>query len=164
MDLNDLNYIPDWREESLSEDEGEAWKTLELRAAGKALYTKWREIFGLIIGIIGDPSEMAEASSPETHEMCTRKFIYENAMVIAPKIRSASLVNMYILQMENASIIRTNCIQLMEQIGFGVLSGFIERNYKEIIDEEMIQFRELFKNWIATFKRDDIEDEWGLFI
>lgn len=163
MDLNHLNYLPDW-EESLSEEEGEVWKTTELRSAGKALYLKWQEIFGLIIGIIGDPSEIAEASSPETHDTWTRKFIYENAMVIAPKIRSASLVNMYILQMENASIIRTNCIQMMEQIGYGVLSDSIEPNYKEIIDEEMIQFRELFKNWIDTFKKDDLEDEWGLFI
>ena len=163
MDLNHLNYLPDW-EESLPEEEGEAWKTIQLKSTGKALYLKWQEIFGLIIGIIGDPSEMAESSSTETYEMCTRRFIYENAMIIAPKIRSASLVNMYILQMENASIIRTNCIQMMEQIGYGVLSDFIEPNYKEIIDEEMIQFRILFKNWIATFKRDDIGDEWGLFI
>ncbi len=163
MNLNNLNYLPDW-DESLPEEEGEAWKTIELRSSGKALYLKWQEIFGLIIGIIGDPAEMVEASSPETHDTWTRKFIYENAMIIAPKIRSASLVNMYILQMENASIIRTNCIQMMEQIGYGVLSDFIEPNYKEIIDEEMIRFRELFKNWIDTFKKDDIEDEWGLFI
>lgn len=163
MDLNHLNYLPDW-DESLPEDEGEAWKTIELRSSGKALYLIWQVMFGLIIGIIGDPSEMEQTSSPETHDMWTRKFIYENAMMIAPKIRSASLVNMYILQMENASIIRTNCIQMMEQIGYGVLSDFIEPNYKEIIDEEMIRFRELFKNWIATFKKDDIEDEWGLFI
>jgi len=25
-------------------------------------------------------------------------------------------------------------------------------------------FRELYKAWIGTFRKDDYEDEWGLFL
>lgn len=162
MDLDKLNFLPDWDDEQFPEEEGEAWKTNELRAAGKALYIKWREVFGLVLAFTENLADESEES--ETHEHSTQRLIYENAMIIAPKISSATMVDMYVLQMENAAIIRTNARQLMEQLGFAVLMGFAEEGYKNVIVEAMNEFRELFKNWVATFKKDDFEDEWGLFV
>lgn len=48
-------------------------------------------------------------------------------------------------------------------------NGFIEddlmkEQYRLIIRNEIDTFRELFKQWVATFKKDDCEDEWGLFV
>lgn len=163
MDLDDLNVLPDWNDDDLQDEEGEAWKTNETRMAGKALYLKWREVYGLIFAFTENLSEEADENKPETHEQVTQRFIYENAMIIAPKIRSASIVEMYILQMENAAIIRTNARQLMEQVGFAVLMGFADESYKKVIEEAMSEFRLLFKEWVATFQKDYIEDEWGLF-
>ena len=164
MDLNKLNFLPDWDDEKFPEEEGEAWKTNEIRAAGKVLYLKWREVFGLVLAFIENLADGPEENKSETHEQSTQRLIYENAMIIAPKIRSASIVDLYILQMENAAIIRTNAKQLMEQLGFAVLMGCGEESYKEVIADAMNEFRLLFKDWVATFKKDEFEDEWGLFI
>lgn len=161
MDLDNLNFLPDWDEEKFPDEDGEAWKTNELKDAGKALYLKWREVFGLVLAFTENLSEDPEES--ETHEQLTQKLIYENAMIIAPKIISATMVDMYILQMENAAIIRTNAKQLMEQIGFSVLMGFADESYKKVVEDAMNEFRLLFKDWVATFQKDDIDDEWGLF-
>lgn len=162
MDLDKLNFLPEWDDERYEDEEGEAWKTKELRDAGKALYLKWREVFGLVFAYAENLADESEEN--ETHGHSTQRLIYENAMIIAPKIRSATMVNMYVLQMENAAIIRTNARQLMEQVGFAVLMGFAEENYKKVIEEAMNEFRQLFKEWIATFQKDEFEDEWGLFV
>ena len=164
MDLDKLNFLPDWEDERFPEEEGEAWKTNEIRAAGKALYLKWREVFGLVLAFTENLANDHEENKPETHEQSTQRLIYENAMIIAPKIRSASMVDLYVLQMENAAIIRTNARQLMEQVGFAILMGFAEESYKEVIADAMNEFRLLFKDWIAAFQKDEFEDEWGLFI
>ena len=164
MNLDDLNYLPPWNENDFDDEEGEAWKKKEARQAAKALYLKWREVFGLVLAFTENLADDPEENKPETHEHSTQRLIYENAMIIAPKIRSASMVDMYILQMENASIIRTNARQLMEQVSFAVLMGFAEESYKEVIEDAMNEFRLLFKDWIATFQKDEFDDEWGLFI
>ena len=162
MDLDKLNFLPEWDDERFPGEEGEGWKTNEVRAAGKALYLKWREVFGLVLAFTENLTNESEEN--ETHQHSTQRLIYENAMIIAPKIHSATVVDMYVLQMENAAIIRTNARQLMEQVGFAVLMGFGDEAYKKVIAEAMNEFRELFKNWVATFKKDDFEDEWGLFL
>ena len=162
MDLDKLNFLPDWDDERFPVEKGEAWKTNGIRAAGKALYLKWREAFGLVLAFAENLTD--DSDENETHEHSTQRLIYENAMIIAPKIRSATMVDLYVLQMENAAIIRTNARQLMEQVGFAVLMGFADEGYKKVIEEAMNEFRELFKNWVATFQKDDFEDEWGLFL
>ena len=65
--------------------------------------------------------------------------------------------------MENAALIRFNCRQMWEQIAFAVLTGAAEDEHKIIIEEALSRFKELFRSWVATFKKDDCEDEWGLF-
>jgi hypothetical protein len=105
-----------------------------------------------------------DSEENEAHQHSTQRLIYENAMIIAPKIHSATVVDMYVSQMENAAILCTNARHLMEQVGFAVLMGFAHEAYKKVIEEAMIEFRELFKNWVSTFQKDEFEDEWGLFL
>ena len=163
MDLDDLNYLPPWEDDDFEDEEGEEWKKKEARLAAKALYLKWREVLGLIVAFAENLCSDSEENKEETHEQITKRMIYENAMIIGPKLKGAMGVDMYILQMENASIIRTNAKQLMEQVNFTVLMGFAEESYKEVIADAMNEFRLLFKDWIATFQKDEFEDEWGLF-
>ena len=66
-------------------------------------------------------------------------------------------------QQRTAAIVRKNCIEMMDQVGFAALSGIGDEAYKKVIEEAMNEFMELFKNWVATFQKDDYEDEWGLF-
>ncbi|HYH14181.1 MAG TPA: hypothetical protein VD794_03110, partial [Flavisolibacter sp.] len=70
---------------------------------------------------------------------------------------------LYMLQMENAAIIRTNCRQLMEQVSFAAMSGIADEAHRDVIEEAMDEFRTLFKQWVATFEPDEFKDEWGLF-
>ena len=92
----------------------------------------------------------------------TRRLIFENLMIVAPKILSA-VDTLYVIQMENAAIIRTNCRQLMEQVSFAALSGIADEEHHQVIEEAMNEFRVLFRQWVATFQPDEFEDEWGLF-
>ncbi len=85
-------------------------------------------------------------------------------MIVAPKIMVAVGCGLYVLQMENAAIIRTNCRQMMEQVGFAVLMDVADKAHKEVIEESIKEFQQLFKEWVATFQKDEYEDEWGLFI
>ena len=164
MDLDKLNFLPEWEDDNLNLDEGDEWKTKEKRNAAKALYLKWREVFGLVLAFTENLCEDAAVNESETHEQLTKRFIYENAMIVAPKIMGAAGCDLYVLEMENAAIIRTNCRQMMEQIGFAVLMGNADAAHKQVIEDAMNEFRELFKNWVASFRKDEYEDEWGLFI
>jgi hypothetical protein len=163
MDLDDLNFLPPWRDDDFDDEEGEEWKRKEAREASKILYNKWRELFALILAFTENLANERGEGKQETHEQITQRLIYENAMIIAPKIIGASSVRMYIVQMENASIIRTNAKQLMEQVSFAVMMGFADENYKKVIEEGMHEFRLLFRDWVHTFQKDDFEDDWGLF-
>ncbi|HEU5366601.1 MAG TPA: hypothetical protein VFU62_13780 [Hanamia sp.] len=165
MDLGYLNVLPEWNDMRFHDSEGDEWKNVSgQRLAAKMLYEKWREVFGLVMAFADNLATDSDSEETETHEQTTKRFIFENAMIIGPKLMSAAGTDLYILQMENASIIRANARQMMEQVGFAVLMGFSEESYKEVITEAINQFRELFKNWVATFEKDGIEDEWGLFI
>jgi hypothetical protein len=159
MDLDKLNFLPHWEEVHFHKvlKDPEAWKTGAKQKPVRVLYNQWREVFGLVIAFAETLN-----SSKEGEEDMTRRLIYENVMIVAPKILSA-VDTLYVLQMENAAIIRTNCRQLMEQVSFAAMSGIADDRHRDVIEEEMESFRVLFKDWVATFSPDEYEDEWGLF-
>jgi hypothetical protein len=53
---------------------------------------------------------------------------------------------------------------MMVQISFAAMIGDADEQHKEVIEESLNKFRALFKQWVATFEKDDYEDEWGLFV
>lgn len=157
MNLPRFNMLPEWDEHHFRHDKGEAWKWKEDLETAKALYNQWREIFGLV-------SAFAEALPEEEDEsLSTRSMIYQNAYVVAPKIISAAGDTLYQIKMENAALIRFNCRQMMEQIGFAVLLGTADEEHKDVIKESLERFKKLFSQWVSTFRKDEYEDEWGLF-
>jgi len=165
MDLDKLNFLPEWDDGRFNfDDDGEEWKTAPSRAAAKAMYLKWREVFGLVIAFAENLSEEPDEDGHESRSQTTSRFIYENAVIVAPKIVGAAGCDLYILKMEDAAIIRTNCRQMMEQVGVAVLMGMADETHKNVIEKSMIEFRKLFCEWVATFQKDEFEDEWGLFI
>ena len=161
MFLDKQYILPEWKDR-YDGDEDEA--NLITKAAGKALYEQWREVYRLVMTFAAVLAEDPEDDAPITEEQWTKRLIHENAMIVAPKIISASHCHVYVLQMENAGVIRFNCRQLMEQVSYAALTGQSEEAYEEVIEEAMEQFRFLFREWIATFRHDDWEDEWGLFL
>lgn len=157
MELPHLNPLPEWRNFLRNTDKGEYWKWKEELQIAEALYNQWREVFVLVMAF-------AESLPEEEDEMLsTKSMIYQNAYVVAPKIMSACGDTLYQIKMENAVLIRFNCRQMWEQIAFAALTGSADDDHKKVIEDAIGRFKELFRQWIATFRRDEYEDEWGLF-
>lgn len=161
MFLDKFYPLPEWKDKYRDDDDLGSMAT---RIAGKALYNQWKEVYRLTLSFADVLADDEAQEAPQTEEQWTRRLIYQNATIVAPKIVSASHCSLYILQMENASVIRFNCRQMMEQISYAALCGGADAAYKEVIEEAMERFRELFKEWVATFRKDDCEDEWGLYL
>lgn len=165
MDLSTLDILPDWDDERFKRDrssEGDEWKTNEADAIAKKMYQQWREVFNLVYAYADNLS--TDEEDELTNGTTVKQLIYQNIMLIAPKILSAARIDSYVLKMENASIIRNNCKEMMDQVSVAVMLGIADEQHEAVIEEAVIVFRELFKQWVATFKKDDYEDEWGLFI
>jgi hypothetical protein len=82
---------------------------------------------------------------------------------VAVKIKSSE-VGLYTIRMENAAIIRKNAQYIHTALLTLMLEDVVEESYITAIREEIDTFRELFKKWVATFEKDEYEDEWGLFV
>ena len=157
MALSQLNPLPEWEDSLQNIDKEEAWKWRAELEIAEALYRQWREVFGLVVAFVETlPEEDDEALS-------TKAMIYQNAYVVAPKIISGCGDTLYQIKMENAALIRFNCRQMWEQIAFAVLTGTADADHKKVIEDALNKFKELFRHWVGTFKRDDYEDDWGLF-
>lgn len=161
MFLDKQFILPDWKERY---NDGEEADNTATREAGRALYEQWREVYRLVMTFAAVLAEDPESNTPATEEQWTKRLIHENAMIVAPKIISASHCSLYVLQMENAALIRFNCRQLLEQVSYAALTGQADEAYVDVIEEAMEGFRLLFRKWIATFQEDEYEDEWGLFL
>ena len=152
-----LFALPEWKDRYFPEnDQGDDWKYAADKEAAKTLYNKWREVFQLVMAFTDTLAD--EDSKPDTSDL-----IYQNAMMVAPKIISAAGDTLYVIKMENASVIRTNCRQLMDQVIFAGMSEKAEKYHEVVIREAMEEFRLLFRQWVATFSPDVYEDEWGLY-
>ncbi len=163
MDLEQLNFLPEWDENRFIKRmnrHGEAWKNAPGILAARDVYKQWRELFGLVIAF----AENLEDEHDETNQTTTKSLIYQNAMIVAPKIIGAVSVDTFSMKMENAALVRSNCRQMMEQINFAVLMGWSDETYKQVIEESVEQFKYLFRIWVTTFERIGDEDEWGLFL
>jgi hypothetical protein len=158
MDLPHLNNpLPEWKDRLRNIDQGEDWKWKEELQIAEKMYNQWREMFGLVTAFTENLPE------DEEETLSTKSMIYENAYIIAPKIMSACGDTLYQIKMENAALIRFNCRQMWEQIAFAALTGTADQEHKKVIEEALNKFKELFGQWVGTFKRDEYEDEWGLF-
>ena len=85
MDLEQLNFLPEWDENRFSKRmnrHGEAWKNAPGIMAARDLYIQWRELFGLVIAF----SENLADDNEATHQSSTKSLIYQNALIVAPKI------------------------------------------------------------------------------
>ncbi len=162
MDFSDMNSLPEWDEHRMLHRryEGEEWKDKPQLDAAKQLYNKWREIFMLVESYCETLRDSKEYDQAQRN----KELIWQNLFIVAPKIISAAGTDLYVLKMENASIVRNNCRELLEQVRFTAMVGANEENYAQAIEVEIGIFRELFKLWVSTFRRDEHEDEWGLFV
>lgn len=154
MDINDHDDIPDWNFRRRQHD-GEAWKKEPFIKRAEALYAQSREVYRYA-------RLFCDSLEGEMAEM-TEKLILENVLLIPTKIVAAEGGDMYVLRMENASIIRTQCRQIVDQVNYAEMTGIGNEDYAKVVLDEMEKFKILFIEWVSHFERDEFEDEWGLY-
>ena len=151
-----MDHMPDWDHfKNLNDAEGEEWKDASKLESAKKLYNQARQVYKYAALFCETLSgEMASFS---------KELIMQNAMMLCPKIVGAEAGDLYIIRMENASIIRTNAKELAIQIRGASLFDHCKKDDMEIVLSEIEKFRALFITWVSYFQKDDFEDEWGLY-
>lgn len=161
--MNDFNDLPDWDDNLKDPDEeGEEWKPNPTKEACKALYQQWSVIMTMLKGGLNLDKE--EKETEETHSSYYKSMMVGDAYEVAAKIRSSEAGGIYVIRMENASIIRKNAQAVQSSMLVFMSEGEIDKEYGEIIRNEIEIFKELFRKWVNTFEKDEFTDEWGLFI
>jgi hypothetical protein len=166
MRNDDLNELPPWDDDAFrdEDEEGEEWKPNPTKDLCKAMYAQWNNVMIVLnaaFDSLKEPAEDAVFSKGylENH----KQMILGDAYEVGAKIRSSE-VGLYIIRMENAAIIRKNAQFIKISTNSFIVDDIMEEEHRQIIRDEIDKFRALFKQWVATFKKDDCEDEWGLFV
>ncbi|MEE1946177.1 hypothetical protein VRU48_13725 [Pedobacter sp. KR3-3] len=157
MDLAGMNDLPEWDDfkHFRYDEEGEHWKNQPKLERAKNLYNQARQVYKYAV-------VFCETLKGEMADM-TKSLIMQNAMMLCPKIMGAEGGDIYVLRMENASIIRTNARELETQVKASYLYENCSKSDRDVVVAEIDKFRELFKIWVQHFEKDDFEDDWGLY-
>ena len=166
MKIDNLSELPEWDDHEFEDgdDEGEGWKPNPTRDACKAMYQQWNTVMTVLKAAFDSFKEQTEDDMLSKEMMEDHvSMMMGDAYEVAVKIKSSE-AGLYIIRMENAAIIRKNAQFIKISTNSFMLEGFMEPQHRQIIRDEIDRFRELFKTWVSTFKKDDCDDEWGLFI
>ena len=167
MKPDDLNELPDWDDDDFDDEDndGEGWKSKPTRDACKAMYQQWNTVMTVLKAAF-DSLKTTEDDELFSKEMMEDHvgMIMGDAYQVAVKIKSSEAGGLYIMRMENAAIIRKNAQFIKISTNSFMLEGMMEPQHRLIIRDEIDTFKELFKTWVASFVKDDCEDEWGLFV
>lgn len=166
MDFDHLSELPEWDDDKFKDEdeEGEEWKANPNKEACKQLYQQWQQVMIVLNGALDSMTveKKEDGFSPE-HWEDYKAMILGDAFQVAVKIKSSD-AGLYIIRMENASIIRKNAQFIKSSMLTMMAEEVIEEEYGKVIRDEIDKFRQLFRQWVSTFQKDEYEDEWGLFI
>lgn len=164
MEIDDLNELPEWDKDRLDNDEGEEWKPNPTRDLCKAMNEQWNQVMIVLKAAFDSLKEPGENTLYSKDYLEDHKAILlGDAYEVGAKIKSSE-AGLYIIRMENAAIIRKNAQFIKISTNGFIDNDLMEGQYRLIIRSEIDIFRDLFKQWVATFEKDDCEDKWGLFI
>lgn len=137
-------------------DDPDGWKPA--RIFGRQLYQKAIDILNLT-------QTLCDLMPDEEYEEMTKSLMLQNAMIIPAKIRGGMAVDdVYSIVMENAVIIKVNICELKAQLWACDEIHGIEKEYIQVLRNEIEQFKEIFIQWVSSFdKASDYPDEWHLF-
>jgi len=166
MNLESLNELPEWDDDEFNDGDsvGEAWKPNRTSELCKTMYKQWDTVMIVLKAAFDSMKEPGEDSLFNKDFLEDQKeMILGDAYEVAAKIRSSE-VGLYIIRMENAAIIRKNAQFVKVSTNNFIEDDLMEAEHHLIIRQEIDTFRELFKQWVASFEKDEYEDEWGLFM
>jgi hypothetical protein len=164
--LDNLSSLPEWDDEGfrkIDEEEGSGFSESSAGFAEcKALYNQWREVMAGINGLFSYASQ--SAMFPEEFLQSQKNDVLSDAYQVAVKVRSSAQLDLYVLKMENAAIIRKNAMGIYTQIGGMAAMDFIEEEHAAAVQSDIDKFKLLFIDWVNTFEKDEFEDDWGFFV
>ena len=166
MRIDNLTELPEWDDdEFLTEgDESEEWKPNPTRTLCKAMYQQWNNVMLVLKATLDNLTEPAEEDLfSREHIEDHKAMMLGDAFEVGDKIISSE-TGLYVIRMENAAIIRKHAQFIKNATNSFIADYLMEEEHRQMIRSEINKFRELFKQWVATFEKDDCEDEWGLFI
>ncbi|WP_316830262.1 hypothetical protein [Pedobacter aquatilis] len=157
MEFDNMDHMPEWEHFShFEQKESEFPETLPKKVSlAKNLYNQARIVYKY-------SALFCETLEGEMAQI-TANLIMQNVMMLCPKIVGAEGANIYIVRMENASIIRTNCKELETQVKAAEMFEICKPDYLEIVLDELDKFKLLFIKWVKSFEKDEFEDDWGLY-
>lgn len=165
MKIDNLSNLPEWDDHEFDgDDEGEGWKPNPTKEACKAMYMQWNMVMTVLQAAF-DSLNIPETADAVEKEMMEDhiSMIMGDAYEVAVKIKSSE-AGLYIIRMENASIIRKNAQFIKISTNSFIIDEGMDPKHRLVIREEIDRFREMFKTWVSTFQKDEFEDEWGLFV
>ncbi len=158
--FENLNDVPEWDDDI--HDPEEEWKPSATRDACKEMYIHWSTIMTMLNGCLRE--DLSEKKAGKDFYADYQGMILGDAMQVAVKIRSSEAGGIYVIRMENASIIRKNAQAVQSAMLLFISQGVITEEYGKIIRAEIEIFKGLFRKWVNTFEKDEFFDEWGLFV
>ena len=165
MSFDKISGLPEWEDDDFRDEdnEGEEWKPNPTRDACKAMYEQWKEVMIVLTGALETmKTDTREDGFPTDYWEDHKAMLTGDAHLVAIKIKSSE-AGMYMIRMENASIIRKNAQFIKSSMLTMIAEAVIEEAHGMVIRDEIDKFRKLFRHWVSTFQRDEFEDEWGLF-
>ena len=163
MRNDDLNELPEWDDDEFQDEEEEEWKPNPTRDLCKAMYQQWNQVMVVLNAAFDCMQEPAEDElHTKEYQEDHKAMLLGDAYEVGLKIRSSE-AGLYIIRMENAAIIRKNA-QFIKISTNSLIDEGMDKEHRQVIRDEIDKFRELFKQWVASFEKDEYTDEWGLFV
>ncbi|MCY7311528.1 MAG: hypothetical protein LH619_12175 [Chitinophagaceae bacterium] len=165
MGFDKISGLPEWDDDDFrdEEEEGEGWKPNRTRDACKEMYEQWKQVMIVLQGALDSMNtDTGKGGFPAEYWEDHKGMLLGDAYQVAVKIKSSE-AGLYMIRMENASIIRKNAQFIKSSMLTIMAENVIEEAHGHVIREEIDKFRVLFRHWVSTFERDEFEDEWGLF-
>jgi hypothetical protein len=165
MKFENLTGMPDWEDQrpgTQEKEEEELWKSDLKHQKAVQLYNQWKSILVLLLGLYDGLRQSDDLPGKDYLEN-EKAMTLEEAYLVGAKIRGAEAGNHYVLRMENASMIRKAAQAVYIHVSSLGMLGVTEDHDIDAIKKELDKFRGYFKEWVASFQKDDFEDEWGLY-
>lgn len=106
---------------------------------------------------------LSDIIDKEKDELMLADQMLSNALTIPSKIAGAEGGNLYSIRFDNATLIKLSARELLAQASLVEKEGLCDKEYVQLLRDEIEEFRILFLNWVSSFdKDDDLEDEWNI--
>jgi len=172
VSFDKISGMPEWNDDDFrdKDQEGEGWKPNPTREACKEMYHQWQQVMTVLKGALesmktdtGEETCLPDSQGfPAEYWEDHKAMLLGDAYQVAVKIKSSE-AGLYMIRMENASIIRNNAQFISSSMLTMIAEGVIEEAHGRVIRDEIDKFRMKFRHWVSTFQRDEFKDEWGLF-